>query len=350
MAKNSFEQSGAPEIDNLLRPLYLTRMKETLKTAALILLCLCSLNAFADNQTLMNQIVDEAKSSGSDSLFLIQNGQVLFQSYFDGNGARHNIQSVTKSVASLDIMILLDQGLIQSLDQPMSTWIPQWKSDPQKSLITLKMIMNHTSGLPDTDTVTDFFKSPDYIQTGASVALIGTPGAQFKYSTIGVSLLQPVISLASGKTVEEFTQLNVFNKLDINDSFWDKDKAGHEETGGGLSLSPDDLVKLGQMMLNNGAYNGATVINPSDEKTLTTKSESYFNYGLLWWLDLPVLNSPDRFDVFSAYGWGGQYITVYPEKQLIAVRTKDPASIDSDQDSFNRESFFDFRTLISQWQ
>lgn len=81
------------------------------------------------------------------------------------------------------------------------------------------------------------------------------------------------------------------------------------------------------------------------ENYLVTKSQSYFAYGLLWWLYGPA---GDSYSVFSAVGWGGQYITVFPEKHLIAIRTANPATMDPTQEP--TLSFPSFPTLITQWQ
>ena len=72
---------------------------------------------------------------------------------------------------------------------------------------------------------------------------------------------------------------------------------------------------------------------------LVERSQPYFRYGLLFWLDSAL---------FSARGWGGQYIVVFPAKHLIAVRTKDPGSIDLEK--LPKQAFRDFRQLVSQWE
>jgi len=304
-----------------------------------------------ENRALLSQIVAEAIQSESTSLTIVQNGKTLYHNLFENPDWPRSVQSVTKSIVSLDIMKLLNSGRIASLDSPMSTWIPAWKNDPLKSQITLRMIMNHTSGLPDTDTVTDFFQSPDYIQAAENVALIGTPGGQYKYSTIGITLLQPVVAQASGMSVDEYTRREIFVPLNISDAEWARDHAGHEETGGGLYLCSNDLLRVGKLLLDEGFHERSWIVTSRDIDLLTHKSQSFFNYGLLWWLDLQRADSQNEFEVFSAYGWGGQYMSVYSDKALVVVRTKDPASIDSaNADRFNLQSYFDFRNLVSQWQ
>jgi CubicO group peptidase (beta-lactamase class C family) len=91
---------------------------------------------------------------------------------------------------------------------------------------------------------------------------------------------------------------------------WSKDQQGHEATGGGLSLFTPDLSKIGLMMLARGVYKGNRIISEWAHALLLTKSQSYKDYGLLWWLHAPREGSADQFNVFNAAGWGGQYIVV----------------------------------------
>lgn len=305
----------------------------------------------AENQPLFAKIVQEAEQSGSDSLIIVQGGATLYRGSSGDIQKVNSVQSVTKSISALAVMRLVETGAIASLDLPMSTWIGAWASDAGKSHITLRMIMNHTSGIPDTDKVPGFFKSSDLVAAAENVPLVGDPGHQFIYSTIAITLLEPVIAQASGASVLNYVQDQFFTPLDIVDAVWVKDASGHEQTGGGLFLSADDLLKIGKMMLGKGTFNGATLLSPATVATLTAKSQTFFAYGLLWWLDLPSPVVANQFEVSSAYGWGGQYITIFPDKQLVAIRTKDPSQISLDDPmEFEAQGFSDFRNLVSGWQ
>ncbi len=275
----------------------------------------------------------------------MQNGQTIYSNYFGRQDVARSVASITKSICALEIGVLLDEKRIPSLDLPMSTWLPEWVLDTQRSKITLRMIMNHTSGLPDVDTVPDFWSKPDTVDAAKHIALVAEPGSRYLYSNIGTSLLQPVIEQAAGQTVTEFAQDRVFGPLNIHKFAWHKDKVGHEITSGGLFLTTADLLKIGSMLLQKGSYHGQLVLRPKTLETLLTRSQPFFPYGLLFWLDLSAGSQAEP--LFSARGWGGQYIVVFPERNLVAVRTKDPFSIDLGD--LANQAFRDFRTLISEW-
>ncbi len=301
---------------------------------------LLNASVLANNNQLLQRIVQRAYDSESNSLVLIQGGQTIYSNFFGGRDEVRSVQSITKSVCALAIAALLDQGKIYSLDLPMSTWIPEWTFHNQKSKITLRMILSHTSGLPDVDTETTFWSKANSVQAAIETELIAEPGSQYLYSNIGTSLLEAVIAQASSKSVTEFVGKTLFAPLIIQDSRWDTDKVGQELTSGGLYLSTNDLVKIGTLLLNNGFY-ADQLLSPERIEHLTTRSQPFFAYGLLFWL------APQNEQIFSARGWGGQYITIHPAKNLIAVRTKDVNSIT--EEKRNYQAFPDFVDLISQW-
>jgi CubicO group peptidase (beta-lactamase class C family) len=306
----------------------------------------CSIAPADVNDGLLQTIVARAKATGSDSLVIKQNGRVVVSDFFGKGDRVRNVQSVTKSIAALAIGLLHEQGMIASYDLPMSTWIPDWAHDPLKSRITLRMLMNHTSGLPAM--VDGLFEAPDVIQAAARAELVGVPGAQHLYSNAGAMLLQTVITQASGEPLETFVNRHLFAPLGIFDARWKRDLAGHEMTSGGLSVSTQDLVAIGEMLLARGRYLGFQIMAEETIRELTTRSQTYFDYGLLFWLNHAAGADKDSpFVLISAMGWGGQFISIYPERGVVAIRTRDPLSIDYEK--IDEQYFRDFRELMSSW-
>lgn len=298
-----------------------------------------------DNTALLKRIEAGAVASGSDRLIVIEDGKVLLNTDFGRPAKVQSVQSISKSVCAIAIGVLLDRGQIRSVDEPMSTWIPSWRSHPAKSKITLRMILSHTSGLPND---TELGKAADRIEFAINRELVAAPGEKFIYSNVGSALFQHVIASASGMSVEAFVDQVLFVPLGIMKRSWAKDERGHEGTGGGLSMVSTDLVKIGEMMLGGGIFDGETVLSRASHDLIVTKSQGLEDYGLLWWLKLPQNQDSKRFRVHVAAGWGGQYIVVFPEKKLIAVRTRDPETISEANEA--KQSFGEFVDLVSQWR
>ena len=324
--------------------------------AALAISALVPVAAYADNRELLAIIAREARESESDSVMIVQNGEVVFSEFYGEADRPRNVQSVTKSVCAMAIMILLEEGKIESLDVPMTRWFPSWSNDPMKSKITLGMILNNTSGLPDTQarqsdppgaiSMPDFFANDDLVKTAAEAPLNTIPGLRFMYSSLGASLLQPVIKEASGQSVTAFVQAKIFDKLEIMDAYWRFDRAGQETTSGGLFLSTHDLVKIGQLMLGQGTFEGRQVFSRESARRMTAKSQPFRDYGLLWWIDYKPTETSGG--LIAAHGWGGQYIAILPEKNLVAVRTKDPYILNEFE--VDRYRFRDFIDLVYWWE
>lgn len=304
-----------------------------------------SLSSGANNDDLLAQIVARARATGSDSLVIRQHGRVIYSDFFGQADRARNVQSVTKSIVGLALAILRDEGRLASYDLPMSIWIPSWVNHPVKSKITLRMVMNHTSGLP---TLTDgLFEAKDVLERASQADLVGVPGAQHLYSNVGVMLLQMVIAQSSGRSVADFVNEKIFHPLKIFDASWRRDSIGHEMTSGGLFLSTVDLVKIGEMLLSRGRFENVQVVSEPRFQELIEKSQTYFDYGLLFWLSRPV-GATGAYDIFSAVGWGGQFVTIYPAKGLVAIRTRDPATTDPEQ--IDELYFRDFRDLVARWE
>lgn len=301
-----------------------------------------------NNDSLLKQIYQRALETESDTLLFWQDGKIIYYNDFQKPQGVKSVQSISKSVSALALAVLIEEGKIPSLEAPMSTWLPEWKDHPTKSKITLRMIMTHTSGLVDTDL---WYEQADIITHSRALEPEFEPGTDFSYSGVATSLIDEVIRQTSGIDTDQFIAQKVFRPLGITDDWWLKDKKGHTFTAWGLYLSDKDLLILGQMMLNKGTLNNHRIISEAWFQQITTKSQSFKDCGLFWWLYKPHFFDPSSFDIFTASGWGGQYLVVYPEKKLIAIRIKDPDSIpDGDDDLLDRMSFKEFPKLIGSWQ
>jgi CubicO group peptidase (beta-lactamase class C family) len=188
----------------------------------------------------------------------MQNGVLLYQNFFGHPVKVQSVQSVTKSITSLAVGDLLkEHPETFSLDELMSDWVPAWKSDSQKSQITLRMILSHTSGLPEGEEV---INQPDTVAYAENLPLQNTPGTAYVYSDAGAALLDLVISQVSGMKTDQYVKSRIFDPLRISEWSWDSDQAGNVETCGGLFMKPTDLLSIGQMMLAKGFVNGQSIV------------------------------------------------------------------------------------------
>ncbi len=288
-----------------------------------------------------------------DSILIVKEGKLVFEVYFDdhewdydspqfrgklihyGPETRHNLASVTKSFTSILVGMALDHGAIQSVDDPVFDYFPKYAhlSDTQKATITLKHLLTMSSGLqwnegelpysdPNNDLVRLFSES-NPIGYILSRPVISTPGAQFYYGGDNTNLLGEVIRSATGQRMDAFAEEHLFGPLGITDYAWDFINPDMIHASGNLQLRPRDMAKLGQLCLNGGVWEGQRIVSEawiaeSTQKHVTHSTTS--GYGYQWWLETYRVGSASV-DAFSALGWGGQKIMVFPDLEMVVVFT-----------------------------
>jgi len=254
--------------------------------------------------------------------FLVQHcGEILVEKYYRGFDAskRHQLQSATKTFTGALIGVALKQGVIENLDQPILELLPDYAHllTGAKAQITLRHLLTMMSGLK----WVDFGAGSSFDRMAAasdSVAfilgepMVSEPGETFFYNTGSSHLLSAIIHHNTGMTIAQYAEKNLFGPLGIEDYEWRAHPDGINQGGWRLFLRPLDMVKFGQLYLDEGAWNGEQVIGADyiAEATAFHVQTYYGNgYGFQMWIDTDFGTK----DVASARGWGGQVIFVLDE-------------------------------------
>lgn len=236
------------------------------------------------NQNILNKILQRAKTSGSDSVLIIKDGKIIGEYYEVEKGLKMDIMSCTKSVVSLAIGKLIDDGKIKSIDQPVYEFYPEWKQG-RKAFITVKHLLNHTSGLQNVaDTGVEIYKAKDFIKLALAAELSDNSGTKFSYNNKAVNLLAGIIQVASGKRMDKYIADEIFAPLEIKSFDWTLDEAGNPHGMAGLQISAEDFIKFGQLVLNRGKWNGKQIISEKwIDESLSQSQPFEEGGGLLWW-------------------------------------------------------------------
>ena len=136
-------------------------------------------------------------------------------------------------------------------------------------------------------------------------------------------MIAEIISQASGMTIDKFAKQYLFNLLGITNESW-----GHTSnkkvipSAKRLYMTSRDMAKIGQLILNNGKWNGKQIISEKwvEESTTMKTKIAGIDYGYLWW-NIPFKAKEKVFVSKAATGNGGQYIMVLPELDMVAVFT-----------------------------
>jgi CubicO group peptidase (beta-lactamase class C family) len=271
----------------------------------------------------------QAQDYQVDSLAIIRHGYLIVDAYFYpfSPGTSHIIHSCTKSIMSALIGIALEQGYIDSLNQPVFTFFPdKIIPDPvgEKATITLEHLLMMASGLDCRDSylyewrgLNQMRASDDWVQYVLNLPLVAEPGTRFEYCNGGSYTLSAILQQATGMTTLEFAMQNLFKPLGINEVEWPASPEGVNYGWGELHMKPLDMAKIGYLYLNEGQWGDQQIVPASWVQASTSphiKAGTLSDeYGYQWWVD--------SVGYFLAIGYDGQFIFVLPEQDMVVVFT-----------------------------
>lgn len=274
------------------------------------------------------------------SLIVSQNGSVLKETYRGNSGAfiPHDVRSVTKSITSILIGIAIDKGFIKSINQPISDFLDTaaFHISRDKAAITIKDILTMSSGFEwdETATIYDYnnwIYSDNQVNYLFSRPLVNKPGEVFNYNSGAMHLLSVIISTATNTNTISFAHKYLFDPLEIKRKSWDTDKQGFHNGSAGLQLTPYDMIKIGELILNKGKYKDETIVSQSwiEESIKPHLAANYpdvdiSSYGYGWWI-----GSYEGHQFICANGWAGQFILIFPDTNLVIVATNEWKNINA---------------------
>ncbi|MCR5613682.1 serine hydrolase [Treponema sp.] len=233
-----------------------------------------------------------------------------------------SVQSVSKSITSAIVGIALEEKLIPGLDTPIVKYFPELakKSDRRYSKITIRHLLNNTSGLTSTDSSLwmEWRNSANWIEWLFSKPMVHEPGTVFDYSTGNTHLLSAIIQRVTGKTLYEYGKEKLFDKAGMKTVICEQDAQGICDGGNGFLLSAYDMAFFGQLYLNGGKSGNVQIVPEPWIKDSTKRQTDGARYGFQWW----QRNFGKKgYASFFAHGWGEQVIAVIPSAGLVITFT-----------------------------
>ena len=242
----------------------------------------------------------------------------------------HSLQSVTKSVTSILIGIAIMRGEISGADALLLSFFEDYDLsdvDDRLSQATLEDLLTMRSGIEwhedrpfdSTNTTLQLEWSDDWIQFTLDQPTDADPGEKWAYNSGGSHLMSGIIKHSTGKYVDEYAESYLFGPLGIPDYHWKQTPTRYPDTEGGLYLEAEQLAKIGYLYLNGGVWDGERIVTEEWVEASTARhadpvNQAGWGYGYQWWrLDR------DGTEVWAGLGFGGQFLLVMPEHQLIGV-------------------------------
>ena len=262
------------------------------------------------------------------SILVSVDGELLVEQYFHGAVPHRaaNLKSASKSIISVLVGIALDQGHLDGVDTTIDRFFPEYLDDPAKARITVEDLLTMRSGLETTSNRNygRWVQSGNWVRHVLSRPLVSEPGSRMIYSTGNTHVLSALITRVSGMDTHSFARRYLGDPMGISVPRWTTDPQGIYFGGNEMSMTPRDMLAIGEMYLNCGRVGTRQIVSEEwvhtsimPHATRTRRPDRAYGYG--WWVrDLY------GYDAFYAWGYGGQFIYVVPGLRLVTVMTSSP--------------------------
>ncbi len=264
---------------------------------------------------------------GTEAFLIVRDDTILYEIYTNDHAPDQPVSSfsIAKAVMTTLTGIALQEGAIQSLDQRVCEILPEWGEKGFANL-TIRDLLQHTSGMnftksiynPTSDQV-QFYYGRNLHRRMQRRKPAGPPGKTYDYQSANTILLTMVLEKATGQPITEYLETRLWIPLGMESpASWSLDRRGEKgiaRTFCCLQAHARDFARLGRFWLHKGQWSGRQILPPDFiDQILQGHPESSPRYRH----GFRVANDPSG--VFYASGLLGQYIYIFPEKDLIILR------------------------------
>ena len=271
------------------------------------------------------------------SLLIVRHGKLVLEEYFYGNTREqtHNLRSASKTYAPFMLGVAQYQGYKFNIDSPVHSLFPEYKPfanpDERKYKITLRNLMTMTSGLDSRgkyseDEMYDQKEQPDWYKFTWDMPMKTEPGGDSSYySSADINLVAGALTKITGEWIPDFFYKNFARPLQVKSYYMNLMPTGEGFMGGGLEIRSRDLIKLGQVYLSGGKWNGKQIISKKwvDESTAVSThfrpmfdKDAGHDYGFGWHVKDRLVNGK-TYRIYMMGGNGGQMTIVIPALDMV---------------------------------
>ena len=285
-----------------------------------------------DTETLSCAFAKADQLQFVNSIVIVRNGCLVAEVYYNGWKAdkAHNFKGVSTSVMSALVGIALRENFLDSLEQKMVDFFPEYitpKFDRRKNSITIRHLLEMKAGFDkERNNYLQVYNSDNWIKSTIDLPLLSNPEEKFRYNTFQAHLVSGILTKASGMNNLDFANKYLMSPLKISIKCWERDPQGVYFGGNHMYFTPRDMARIGLLFLNNGTLEGEEII-PAE--WITTSRRNYiefenqtwgelhdYSYGYLWWT-----GKIKDYEVFLEIGFGGQFVINIPALNMVIVTT-----------------------------
>lgn len=256
------------------------------------------------------------KKTNLHHFLVVRHGKIISETSFSPyrKGEWHTTYSMSKTFTGMAIGLLVDDGKLKLTDKIadiFGNFTNIWQMMKLRDLnvehlLTMTSAVNFNEG--------GALAGDEWVKNFLNTAPGEQPGKTFAYNSMNSYILSAIVTKLAGKSMYEFLQERIFDKLDINQCFWETSPEGVTKGGWGMFIRPEDAAKLGLLYLNKGKWKGEQLISEEFVAKATSKQveNDHFGYGYQLWM-----GSREGSYVFN--GMMGQDVHVYPDLDMIIV-------------------------------
>lgn len=277
---------------------------------------------------------------------LIERGDEQHAYYRAGTTAASlvHVASVTKSVVALLVGAAIERGHLTSVDEPLAAFFPEHATGARAatlSRVTLAHLLALSSGFDrmGLNSLTDY---PDFLQRlnapgllahALSRPLVAEPGRHFYYSNLDAHLVGLALARRLPMPLADFARDALFAPLGIESFSWHTVSEGATNAASELRMRPPDMLRIGRLVRQEGLWQGRRLVSQAFLRDATRRHVAtdvpvrgrpdLWGYGYLWWL---ASTPGDDLPAWYAAGYGGQFIYVVPDLQLVIAAVTEQVS------------------------
>lgn len=283
--------------------------------------------------TIPQNWVDSLAQYNTVAYAIIKDSALFLDQYWEGytDSSYSNSFSAGKTIVGFSILSAIDNGFIESLDQRVSDFVPEF-DNPENKDLRIMDVMTMSSGLNWKEsygglfnTTTESYYGPNIMRLITGLKVVEEPGKIFKYKSGNTQLLSLVLKNATGMTMSEYVSKYFWTPMNAqHNALWSLDqKGGDEKAYCCFNSNALDFARWGELMLSDGNWNGKQLVSKELMTEAMTPADylvgedgdpvDYYGYQL-WILNYKGMQIPYMRGIL------GQYVFAIPQKNMVVVR------------------------------
>ncbi|MGO4710967.1 serine hydrolase domain-containing protein, partial [Chryseobacterium sp. 2TAF14] len=281
-----------------------------------------------NQQHLSDRLIEELKKTRTSSLLIIKDNQLVYEKYWKNHqpSSLLNSFSMTKGFLAILTGCAIDDGYLKSEDQLISTVFPEYKNSMYGKHLTFRHLMTMQAGFdwdeeyshPFAENSKQYFVA-DLAKQTFDIEIKKMPGQKYEYQSVSAQLLGMALSKLTGKHLSDYLSEKIWKPLGMEfPGKWSTDDEGMEKAFCCVHATARDFAKIGQMILQNGMWEGKQILNPEYcQRMLKPTAENDAFCYTIWAGENN--NADEKYWFF--YGFLGQFIIIMPEEKMVIVKT-----------------------------